>query len=73
MENAGIGFPGVGAQGRRGTKHGIATRTEVCKDVIVGRIEFESPEGKPAATQTIWVVDKGSDVARLVTAYPHKE
>ena len=41
------------------------------KYVIVGRIE--SPEGKPAATQTIWVVDKGSDVARLVTAYPHKE
>jgi hypothetical protein len=41
------------------------------KYVIVGRIE--SPIGKPVAVQTIWIVDRGLDVARLVTAYPHKE
>jgi len=58
----------------------LARKTEVAqslksphgeKYVIVGRIE--SPDGKPAAVQTIWIVDSGSDVARLVTAYPHKE
>lgn len=41
------------------------------KYVIVGRIE--SPGGKSAAVQTIWVVDSGYDVARLVTAYPLKK
>ena len=40
------------------------------KYVIVGQIE--SPIGKAASVQTIWIVDKGSDVARLVTAYPRK-
>jgi hypothetical protein len=39
--------------------------------VIVGRIE--SPDGKAASVQTVWIVDKGLDVARLVTAYPRKE
>ena len=28
--------------------------------------------GKPANVKTIWIVDKEWDVARLVTAYPHK-
>ena len=37
---------------------------------MVGRIK--SPVGKAADVQTIWIVDKGVDVARLVTAYPHK-
>lgn len=40
------------------------------KYVIVGRIE--SPTGKSPMVQTIWIVDSGSDVARLVTAYPHQ-
>lgn len=40
------------------------------KYVIVGPIE--SPSGKPALVQTIWIVDAGRDVARLVTAYPRK-
>ncbi len=39
------------------------------KYVIVGQIK--SPIGKAADVQTIWIVDKGWDVARLVTAYPH--
>jgi hypothetical protein len=40
------------------------------KYVIVGRIE--SPSGKVALVQTIWIEDRGRDVARLVTAYPRK-
>jgi hypothetical protein len=41
------------------------------KYVTVGRIE--SPNGKTASVRTIWIVDKGLNIARLVTAYPHKE
>jgi hypothetical protein len=40
------------------------------KYVIVGRIQ--SPAGLSALVQTIWIVDKGQVVARLVTAYPRK-
>ena len=40
------------------------------KYVIVGQVE--SPTGKAANVRTIWIVDKGRDMARLVTAYPHK-
>ena len=57
----------------------VATQAEVAhsiesphgrKYVIVGRLE--SPDGRAAIVQTIWIVDTGLDVARLVTAYPHK-
>jgi hypothetical protein len=38
------------------------------KYVILGMIQ--SPGGKSAIVQTIWIVDTGLAVARLVTAYP---
>ncbi len=41
------------------------------KYVIVGRLE--SPSGRVVSVQTIWIMDKSLDVARLVTAYRHKE
>jgi Domain of unknown function (DUF6883) len=41
------------------------------KYVIVGRIQ--SPDGQTPVVQAIWIVDKGLDTARLVTAYPRKE
>jgi hypothetical protein len=41
------------------------------KYVIVGRLE--SPGGKSPKVQTIWIVDSGGEMARLVTAYPHEE
>ena len=47
-----------------------ATSPHGQKYVMVGQIK--SPVGKAADVQTIWIVDKGMDVARLVTAYPHK-
>lgn len=40
------------------------------KYVIIGQLK--SPVGKEANVQTIWIVDKESDVARLVTAYPRR-
>lgn len=41
------------------------------KYVIVGRLQ--SPIGKTPMVQTVWLMDKGADAARLVTAYPYKE
>jgi len=57
----------------------MAVRTDVAqsvksphgqKHVIVGRID--SPTGKSPMVRTIWIVDRGTNVARLVTAYPHQ-
>jgi hypothetical protein len=40
------------------------------KYVVIGRIQ--SPGGKTPLVQSVWIVDKGADTARLVTAYPHQ-
>lgn len=40
------------------------------KFVVDGWID--SPVGKRRAVRTVWIVDKGQDVPRLVTAYPHE-
>jgi hypothetical protein len=40
------------------------------KFIIVARID--SPSGKQPLVQTIWIVDNGLEVARLVSAYPHE-
>ena len=40
------------------------------KYVIVGIIE--APSGTSRKVKTIWIVDRGEDVARLVTAYPQE-
>jgi len=32
-----------------------------------------SPSGRSATIRTIWIVDRGEDIPRLVTAYPHEE
>ena len=40
------------------------------KFVIIGRIE--TPSGRPAMLQVIWIIDSGNEAARLVTAYPAK-
>ncbi len=33
----------------------------------------ESPGGKRPIVRTVWIVDTGQDLPRLVTAYPHEE
>ena len=40
------------------------------KYVITGRIQ--SPGGKSPLVQSVWIVDKDRNTARLVTAYPRK-
>ena len=40
------------------------------KYVVTGQIQ--SPGGKSPLVQSIWIVDKNRNTARLVTAYPRK-
>jgi hypothetical protein len=41
------------------------------KYILDGRIE--SPSGKTSMVRTIWIVDRGQDEPRLVTAYPKND
>ena len=41
------------------------------KYIVDGQIE--TPAGKTPAVRTVWIVDTGESIARLVTAYPHEE
>ncbi len=51
--------------------HSVANNVESphgMKYIVDGPIE--SPSGKPAIVRTVWIVDLGEQVPRLVTAYP---
>jgi len=41
------------------------------KYIVIGRIETAS--GRSPSIRTVWIVDKGNDKPRLVTAYPGEE
>lgn len=41
------------------------------KYIVDGAIE--TPVGKTPVVRTVWIIDKGMDAPRLVTAYPHEE
>jgi hypothetical protein len=41
------------------------------KYIIDGAIK--TPIGKMPVVRTVWIIDKGEDVPRLVTAYPHED
>lgn len=41
------------------------------KYIIDGTIE--TPSGQTPAVRTVWIINNGAHVARLVTAYPHDE
>jgi hypothetical protein len=41
------------------------------KYIVDGAIE--TPIGKTPVVRTVWIVDSGETVPRLVTAYPHEE
>jgi hypothetical protein len=41
------------------------------KYIIDGRIE--TPSGRTPLVRTVWIVDRGFDTPRLVTAYPQEE
>ncbi|HEY8670303.1 MAG TPA: hypothetical protein VIL63_05665 [Terriglobales bacterium] len=41
------------------------------KYTVDGRIQ--SPGGRSSVVRTIWIIDHGENIPRLVTAYPHEE
>jgi hypothetical protein len=41
------------------------------KYIVDGRID--SPSGRTPLVRTVWIVDRGFDTPRLVTAYPQEE
>ena len=41
------------------------------KYIVDGAIE--TPVGKTPVVRTVWIIDRGVDTPRLVTAYPHEE
>lgn len=41
------------------------------KYIVEGSIE--TPSGKSPMVRSIWIVDRGPEAPRLVTAYPHQE
>jgi hypothetical protein len=46
------------------SQHGV-------KYIVIGRIETAS--GRSPSLRTVWIVDKGTNKPRLVTAYPGEE
>jgi hypothetical protein len=40
------------------------------KYILAGRLQ--SPSGKATLVQSVWIVEKGGDAARLVKAYPRQ-
>jgi hypothetical protein len=42
-----------------------------CKYILDGYIE--TPSGRTSMVRIIWIVDRGVNTPRLVTAYPHSE
>jgi hypothetical protein len=59
--------------------HRLAGRSQVlksvetshgCKYIVEGRIE--TPIGKSPVVRTIWIIDRGGDAPRLVSAYPRQ-
>ena len=63
-------LPSAGPVAEGAEATGVMESPHGTKYVIVGPIQ--SPSGKTALVQTVWIVDKGMDAARLVTAYPRK-
>jgi hypothetical protein len=76
----GLGFSRSDWQGLAAAFGGLANTAEISKSlecshgrkyVLDGRIA--SPSGKAPVVRTIWIVDRGQDAPRLVTAYPQEE
>lgn len=49
----------------------VSTSTHGTKYVVDGQIE--SPDGRRRAVRTVWIIDAGQELPRLVTAYPRGE
>jgi hypothetical protein len=43
------------------------------KYVVDGWLSVHTQESRQGSIRTVWIIDRGEDAARLVTAYPGKE
>ena len=43
------------------------------KYVVDGLVSSQTEKGHPRIVRTVWIIDRGSEAPRLVTAYPGKE
>jgi hypothetical protein len=43
------------------------------KHVVDGRLSGHTQESRQWSIRTVWIIDRGQDAPRLVTAYPGKE
>jgi hypothetical protein len=43
------------------------------KYVVDGRMSGHTQESRQGSIRTVWIIDRGRDAPRLVTAYPGKE
>jgi hypothetical protein len=43
------------------------------KHVVDGRLSGHTQERRPGSVRTVWIIDRGQDSPRLITAYPGKE
>lgn len=43
------------------------------KYVVDGRVSGQTQESRQWSIRTVWIIDRGEDAPRLVTAYPGKE
>jgi len=43
------------------------------KYVVDGRVSSHTEKSGQRMVRTVWIIDRGSDAPRLVTAYPRRE
>jgi hypothetical protein len=43
------------------------------KYVVDGRVSSQTEKGREQIVRTVWIIDRGVDAPRLVTAYPGRE
>lgn len=78
-------FEGVGFSSSDVTALAAALRAVAASGDVVIRVEsphgekyvvdghLEVPSGKQPVVRTIWIIDRGQDFPRLVTAYPQEQ
>jgi hypothetical protein len=77
-----LGFSRDDPEGLMGALRDVAEQGEVVssaesvhgeKYVVDGWLSVHTQEGRQWSIRTVWIIDRGKDSPRLVTAYPGKE
>jgi len=77
-----LGFTAENPELLAGALHAVAQTGEVVemvesthgeKYVVDGRVSSQTEKSRQRMVRTVWIIDRGSDAPRLVTAYPGRE